>query len=154
MGTKHLLGTRSGFFCAALLFLAACQPLMRTAENPAVPESGLPDWSVLRATVAEYESCRADADQRSLMIVQNKFRDLNEKNSRNRIGDEALFYVGRVYYDIRDYHDARVTFLRHRDFFPSSEFGPTIAKLEEEMNRDTARYREWLDRTRTTQTSY
>jgi TolA-binding protein len=119
-----------------------------TQDPNSIPEAQGPDWIVLRDAVKEYESSRADIEQRSLVVVQGKFRALTDKHSHDRIGDEALYYIGRIYYDMRDYHDARITFIRHREFFPDSDFAGTITLLEKEMDRDSERYRQWLEESR------
>ncbi|MEK8023707.1 MAG: hypothetical protein AAB229_07860, partial [Candidatus Hydrogenedentota bacterium] len=99
-----------------------------------------------------YEASRSEIEGRSAIVVQSKFRDLLGNHGSDRIGDEALYYVGRMYYDVRAYHDARVTFMRHREKFPDSEFAPTIQSLEQEMQRSDAEYKRWLDENRTTST--
>jgi TolA-binding protein len=135
--------------CLVLIALAmgACTTHLKDDPN-AIPEMKLADWKVLRETVQEYEASRVDPDQKNLLFVQQTFRTLLTNHSNNRIGEEALYFVGRIFYDMRAYHDARVTFTRHREFYQNSEFAPAIAKLTEEMDRDQARYRAWLEESR------
>lgn len=133
---------------AVALSLGACTAHQKDDPN-AIPEMKLADWKLLRETVQEYEATRVDPDQKNLLFVQQRFRALMADHSNNRIGEEALYFVGRIYYDMRAYHDARVTFTRHREFYQNSEFAPAIAKLTEEMDRDQARYRAWLEESRT-----
>jgi len=132
---------------AVALSLGACASHRQDDPN-AIPEMKLADWKILRETVREYEATRVDPDHKNLLNVQQKFRALLTDHSNNRIGEEALYFVGRIFYDIRAYHDARVIFARHREFYQNSEFAPAIAKLMEEMDRDQARYRGWLEESR------
>lgn len=145
-------GRTSGAVCAAFLVLltaVACSPMtMKEDTSNSTPESQDPDWGTLRAAVKQYEASRADMEQRTLLIAQNKFRDLTDRHSNDRIGDEALYYIGRIYYDMRDYHDARLTFIRHKEYFRNSEFASTIAQIEKEMDADTERYHQWLEESR------
>ncbi|HBW46396.1 TPA: hypothetical protein DEF17_00490 [bacterium] len=134
--------------------LSSCQTPGQPNDIATIPEAKLADWSKLRSLVKDYDACRADADQRNVLIIQNGFRELTERNSNNKIGDEALYYVGRIYYDIRDYHDARVTLIKHKEIYTDSEFSAAIVRLEAEMDKDAAAYQEWLDHTRTTTTAY
>jgi TolA-binding protein len=147
-GRLNVRVAAAGAAVLAALTFGACRPMTMTQDSNSIPEANDPDWMTLRDAVKEYESSRADIEQRSLTVVQGKFRALTDKHSHDRIGDEALFYIGRIYYDIRDYHDARLTFLRHRESFPDSEFAGTIALLEKEMDRDSERYRAWLEESR------
>lgn len=129
--------------------LCGCQMPGQTSSN-LIPETQSPDWVTLRATVKEYEAACNEQDARNLSIAQNTFNHLVELHSSDRIGDEALYYVGRIYYDQRAYQDARRVFLRHKEDYPNSEFAPTIAKLEAEMDRDLTAYREWVEEQRRT----
>lgn len=134
----------------AILVVASTACMMRQNEVNTIPEVKHRDWAKLRANIKEYETVRTDPYHRSLLVVQSRLQALVDGHSNDRIGDEALYYVGRIYYDIRDYHDARVTFNRHRDFFPTSEFAPTIAALENEMARTDEEYQKWLEVSRST----
>jgi len=134
-----------------VLVVVSTACMMRKSEQATtIPEVKHRDWATLRTKIKEYETVRADPYQRSLLVIQSQLQALVDGHSNDRIGDEALYYVGRIYYDIRDYHDARVTFNRHRDFFPTSEFAPTIAALENEMARTDEEYQKWLEVSRST----
>lgn len=135
----------------AALTATSCTTQTPSADEALlIPEVKHPDWAKLRLQVREYEATRADADGRSLLVAQSQLQSLVDGHSNDRIGDEALYYVGRIYYDIRDYHDARMTFVRHNDMFPRSQFIPTIQALENEMAKSDAEYRSWLEASRTT----
>lgn len=123
--------------------------LKNTKNDLGFPEANDPDWKVLRENVIAYGKARGAVNNHNLLLVQSNFRVLTENHTGDRIGDEALYYVGRIYYDIRDYHDARRIFRAHRELYPSSPFGPTIDELEAEMKADTERYHEWLNKSRT-----
>lgn len=135
---------------AAALLVGACDRTMTQRDPNAIPEMASPDWKTLRGLVKQYESTRAEIEQRSVTVIQSKFSDLVSTHGSDRIGDEALYYVGRIYYDMRDYHDARVTFAHHKEIFTKSEFTPTILQLEAEMNKNKADYEAWLNQSRTT----
>lgn len=132
---------------AVVLTLGACAA-QRRSEPSALPEMKHADWNVLRETVREYEATRVDPERKNLLFVQQKFRALLTDHADNRIGEEALYYVGRIFYDMRAYHDARLAFNRHSEFYRDSDFAPAIARMMEEMDRDQERYRAWLDESR------
>lgn len=136
---------------AVAIGLSGCQEMMFSKNNPNLAaETQTKDWNYLRESVKQYEAARTDLDQRSMLVVQNRFRSLMDRHSANKIGEEALFYVGRIYYDMRDYHDARTVFLKHKEAYPRSSFRETIERLEAEMDKDHERYKEWLKQNRGT----
>lgn len=117
-------------------------------DDSQIPETRHPDWETLQSTIVSYDQGRADETRRMTMAALNTFRYLSQNHSGDRIGEESLYYVGRIYYDIRDYHDARLAFYQFREAYPESEFLPTVANLEAEMDADTKKYNDWIDESR------
>ncbi len=133
----------------AALTGTACQgPLQTTALNRDVPETASPDWAKLRTLVERYNGSRGGLDERMSLAIQSDFTRLYDGHANDRIGDEALYYSGRISYDLRDYHTARTTFIKHKEQFRRSEFASTIVALEAEMDRNEVAYRRWLEESR------
>ena len=113
-----------------------------------------PDYPTLLVAKKEYKKGKADESGRETSSALIKFRGLTQAHSDDLIGEESLFYVGRIYYDMRDYHDARITFMRFRENYPESEFLPTIDLLDEEMKKDLGAYKTWVGSRQTSSGGY
>lgn len=99
-----------------------------------------------------YRRAVAANDLRELFLVQGRLRLLAERAGGTPVGDSAVFYIGKIYYDVQDDYDARLTFLRHRRHYPDSPWRDEVDALVAEMDRRTNAYREWLEETRTGET--
>lgn len=146
-------GVLATFLVLALAAIGCQSPLPMTAANSAVPETASADWPVLRSLVTRYEGNRGGVHDQVFLTLQSDFSKIYENHANDRIGDEALYYYGRIAYDLRDYHTARVTFRKHREQFRQSEFTSTITLLEAEMDRSDAEYRRWLEESRAASSS-
>lgn len=139
-----------GYACCLVSLAAfggACSD--RVNEYPVPREVRLTDSRAaeLASAIEQYEACRLASDQRKLFFVQQRFRLFSENNA-NAAADTALFYVGRIYYDVGDDHNARITFLRHKRDFPRSSFRDEISGFEADMDARLDRYRAWLEESR------
>lgn len=132
----------------AILGMTACQGPLQTTAIDGVPETASPDWAKLRSLVERYNGDRGGLDDRSTLSIQSDLVRLYEGHASDRIGDESLYYCGRISYDLRDYHTARTTFIKHKEQFRRSEFAATIVALEAEMDRNEVAYRRWLEESR------
>lgn len=158
-GSRRLGSWALGIIVLGMSVLAiattGCQanlPVVGAASSD-IPEAASPDWQRLRELVARYTGNRGGNDERMILTIQNDFLHLYENHGSDRIGDEALYYHGRISYDLRDYFQARSTFSRHKEQFRRSEFASTILALEAEMDRGDAEYRRWLEESRGASTS-
>lgn len=154
-GKLHKLRMMRSALSLAVVLLAgglmACQTLGQAANANAasgIPEMQSPDWAKLRQYVTDYDNNRGGMENGATLVIQQNFLKIYDNHAHDRIGDEALFFFGRISYDLRDYHTARVTFTKHREQFRASEFTPTITALEAEMDRNEVEYRQWLENSR------